>query len=282
MKTLNTALLILSLSLSTITYSQSTPQDFFNKGLEAFYGGQFQDGVNFFDTYIKSMPTDFEGYRYRGLCYQGMKNYPRSIEDFANAIRISPNNSDGYLNRGNSYYLSKNYSSATRDYKDALRLNPNDIEAYFGMARIYNESRKFNDALKELNHAEGIDPMNARVYLNKSFIHMQLLDTVDMFNDVATAMYYDSNIVFTEYRRDLIYVRFDTYKKALAYVDNLVQREPGSYMYNFMRGFIYFIMNNFDFAKRDFMKAEELNKNHDEQFIKVINQINRSIDRNSN
>lgn len=282
MKRLNIVLMILFLSLSSNSYSQSTPQDFFNKGLEAFYGGQFQVGVGFFDTYLKSMPHDYEGFKYRGLCYQGMKNYPRSIEDFANSIRIAPGNSDGYINRGNSYYLSKNYSAASRDFHDAIRVDPHNIEGYFGKAKIFNESRKFKDALKEINLAEGVDPMNARIYLNKAFIHMELRDTVNMFEDIATAMYYDSNFVFTEYRRDLIYIRFDTYKKVLSYVDNLLQQEPGSFMYTFVRGVIHFVMNNFDKAKVDLSEAVKLNPDPDTKFKDLISRISRSIDRNSN
>ncbi len=282
MKTIKPSILFLLLTLSLNTYSQSTPQEFFNNGLEAFYGARFQDGIKYFDTYIKSMPNDFQGFKYRGLCYQGMKNFPRSIEDFTSAIRVSPRNSDGYLNRGNSYYFSKNYHAASRDYDDALRLDSRNFEAYFGKARVFLDTRKFDQALKEVNLAEGVDPMNARVYLNKSFVHMQLLDTADMFEDIATALYYDSNIVFTDYRRDLLYVKVENYKNALAIVNSLIQQNPGSYMYIFARGFIYFLLNNFPLATEDLKKAVEMNKDPSSRFIEVINKIARSIDQNSN
>ncbi len=261
-------------------YSQNSPQQTFDNGLEAFYDGRFQDGVTYFTDYISTNNSDFKGYNYRGLCFQAMKNFPRSIEDFSRVITVTPNNFDGYLNRGNSYYFSNNNEAAMRDYKDAIRLAPKDFEAYFGMSRVLMKLRRFDEALKEINSAEGIDPTNARVYVNKSIVHMQLEDTVALFNDVATAMYYDSNIVFTDYRRDLMYVKIAVYKAALASINQLLGMHPNSYIYYFMRGFIYYLMNSYSKAQADFDTAVKINVKTDTKFNEVIDKINRSIKRN--
>lgn len=267
--------------LSGNSFSQNSPQQTFDNGLEAFYDGRFQDGVKLFTDYISTNSTDFKGYTYRGLCFQALKNYPRSIEDFTRVITVTPNNFNGYLNRGNSYYFNNNFTAAMKDYKDAIRLAPKDFEAYFGMARVLLALRRFDEALKELNSAEGIDPMNARVYINKSIVHMQLQDTVAMFNDIATVMYYDSNIVFTDFRRDLLFVKVEVYKNALAGVNQLLSLHPNSYIYYFMRGFIYYLMNSYNKAKADFETSVNLHVKDDEQFNKVINTIYRSIKRNN-
>lgn len=140
--------------------------------------------------------------------------------------------------------------------------------------------RRFDEALKEINSAEGIDPMNARVYINKSLVHMQLEDTTALFNDVATALYYDSNIVFTDYRRDLMYVKVENYKTALASVNQLLGIHPNSYIYYFMRGFIYYLMNSYSKAQADFETAVKINIKTDEKFNQVIEMLNRSIKRN--
>lgn len=274
--------IILFLMLSKVSFAQFTPQQLFDNGLEAFYDARYQDGINYFTEYIKSNNNDFKGYNYRGLCYQAMKNYPRSIEDFTRVISVTPNNSDGYLNRGNSYYFNNNNTAAMRDFQDALKLTPNSFEAYFGKARVLIQLRKFNEALKAVNAAEGIDPTNARVYINKAFVHLQMTDTVDFFNDVETALYYDSNIVFTDTRRDLLFVKIETYKSAMGLVNMMIQQNPNSYMYYFARGFIYFLLNSFSKAKDDFNTSVQLHTKDDAQFNNVIKKIYRSIDRNSN
>ena len=276
----NLFILLTLLFLTGKSFSQNSPQQTFDNGLEAFYDGRFQDGIKYFTEYISTNNTDFKGYTYRGLCFQAMKNYPRSIEDFTRVITVTPNNFDGYLNRGNSYYFSNNNEAAMRDYKDAIRLAPKDFEAYFGMSRVLMKLRRFDQALKEINSAEGIDPMNARVYVNKSIVHMQLEDTVALFNDVATALYYDSNIVFTDYRRDLIYVKVEIYKTVLASVNQLLALHPNSYIYYFMRGFIYYLMNSYSKAQADFDTSVKINIKSDQKFNQVIAMLNRSIERN--
>lgn len=274
--------IILFLMLSKVSFAQFTPQQLFDNGLEAFYDARYQDGINYFTEYTKSNNNDFRGYNYRGLCYQAMKNYPRAIEDFTRVISVTPNNSDGYLNRGNTYYFNNNNTAAMKDYQDALRLTPNEFEAYFGKARVLIQLRKFDEALKAVIAAGGIDPTNARVYVNKAFVRLQMLDTVDFFNNVETALYYDSNIVFTDTRRDLLFVKIETYKSAMSLVNMMIQQNPNSYMNYFARGFIYFLLNSFQKATEDFNTSRKLYRKDDAQFNNVIDKISRSIDRNSN
>jgi tetratricopeptide (TPR) repeat protein len=211
-----------------------------------------------------------------------MKNYPRSIEDFTNVISVAPNNSDGYLNRGNSYYFNNNIPAAMQDYGDALKYTPNMFEAYFGKSRVFIQLRKFDEALKAVIAAEGIVPTDARVYINKAYVRALLGDTVETFNNIEIALYNDSNIVFTDYRRDLMYVKIESYKQALATINLLIQQNPNSYFYYFLRGFTYYLINSFDKAKKDLETAVKLYRKDDAQFNNLINKINRSIERNSN
>ncbi|MEO8209687.1 MAG: tetratricopeptide repeat protein [bacterium] len=275
-------LIIIFVLLFKTSFAQFTPKMLFENGIEAYYDARFQDAIKYFDEYIKSNNSDFKGYNYRGLCYQSLKNYPRSIEDFTSVITVTPNNSDGYLNRGNSYVFNNNIPSAMEDYGNALRLTPNMIEAYFAKGRVFMQLRKFEDALKAVNSTEGIDPTNSRVYLNKALVHLQMNDTVDFFNDVETALYYDSNIVFTDYRRDLMYVKIETYKNAMGLVNLLLQQNPNNSVYYFARGFIYFLLNSFTKASDDFNTSIQIHAKDDAQFNNLINKIFRSIERNSN
>ncbi|MDQ3019513.1 MAG: tetratricopeptide repeat protein [Bacteroidota bacterium] len=281
MKLAKASSIIFILFIALNTYSQTTPEQIFSKGLENFYGGKFNDAIKFFSEYIKSAPTDYKGFNYRGLCYQAMKNYPRSIEDFTKVISIAPRSSEGFINRGNSHFFSNSYPTALQDFNDAIRINSHDIESYFGKSRVYRQLRRFSEALKEVITAEGIDPKNPRVYLNMAWVHLQLKDTAKVFKDIETALYYDSNLVFTNYRRDLLFVLMENYKNSLVVASKRVDENPNSYMAYFTRGFIYFIMNNYVLAKEDLSKSISLVKDPDPKFISVINQIIRSIKRNS-
>ena len=263
-----------------ISFSQTTNAEIFNKGLEYYYGAKYPEAIAFFDDYIKSMATDFKGYQYRGLCYQGMKNYPRAIEDFTNEIRVAQNNADGYINRGNTYFLDNNFQAAATDFSDAIKVNSSELEGYMGRSRIYIAMREFSKAKTDLSTASGLEPYNARVYINLGWVNILSGDTTDAFLNLSKALYYDSNIVFTNYKRDQLFVKLESYKYALALADRSISFNPEGYLGYFTRGMIQFLMNRYDFAIEDFKKSLLLNKNGTKEFVDVMEKILRSIKRN--
>lgn len=279
-KSIITILFLLSFH-AVNSYSQTTPEQIFVKGMEAFYNSDFKQGIIFFNDYIASVSTDYRGYNYRGLCYQSMKNYQRSLEDFTKVIDLANNNWEGYVNRGNSYLKLGNYSSALADYSDAIRYVPDNIEGYLGRSKVYAQQGKYPNALSELNLAVGVDPMNPRVYLSKAWIHILNNDTLSIQNDINTAMYYDSNIVFTDYKRELLFVKVDNYKSILSILNDRVNKFPNSYLAYFSRGVVYFLMNSYDNAVSDLKRSMKLNTAKDQDFVNLVTKILRSIDRNS-
>ncbi|MEO8665125.1 MAG: tetratricopeptide repeat protein [Ignavibacteria bacterium] len=261
-------------------FSQTTNPEIFSKALEYYYGANYQEAIPLFDEYIKSLSNDPRGYQYRGLCYQGMRNFPRAIEDFTNEIRVAQNNGDGYVNRGNTYFLDNNFPAAMRDFTDAVRVNSSEVEGYMGRSRVYVVQREFSNALSDLIRASGIDPYNSRVYINMAWVNILDDDTTKAFDNISKALYYDSNIVFTDYKRDQLFVKLESYKLALALANQSIQFYPEGYLHYFTRGMIYFLMNKYDFAIEDFKKSLLLNKNGSKQFVEVMEKILRSIKRN--
>jgi tetratricopeptide (TPR) repeat protein len=72
----------------------------------------------------------------------------------------------------------------------------------------------------------------------------------------------------------------EVYKTALATVNQLLGMHPNSYIYYFMRGFIYYLMNSYSKAQADFETSVKINIKTDKQFNQVIEMLNRSIERN--
>ncbi|MDQ3019512.1 MAG: tetratricopeptide repeat protein [Bacteroidota bacterium] len=264
----------------TNIYSQTTPDQIFKEGLNAYYGAKYQDAIKFFDEYIKSEPGDSKGYNYRGLSYQGMNNYSRALEDFTKVISVSPSNTDGYLHRGNTYLQQQKFSQALTDFTDAIRFDTHNINAYLGKSRVYTAQKKYSSAMTELNSASGIDPKNAGVYVIKAWVSILADDTTKIIDYISKAMYYDSNIVFTDHKRELLNLKFTYYKNALAIANQRIDQNPNSYILYFSRGLIYFFMNNYEKASADLKKSKNLNNNYNSELDKLIDQIFRSINRN--
>lgn len=267
--------------ITNISYSQTTPEQILSKGLEAFFGAEFQDGIKYFNEYIEISPNDYKGYNYRGLCYMSLKDYQRALEDFTKAISIAPNNNEVFNNRGNTYLLSENVSSAIEDFTDAIKYNPNDVEGYIGRSRAYTAQGKYPNAISDLNLASGADPKNARVYINMAWVHILNNDTVKVFENLNTALDYDSNIVFTNFKRDQIYVKVENYKQAREAADHEINSNPAGYMGYFTRGVINYLLNDYTNATEDLKKSLRLNDKNDPGFLVLVDKLLRSIKRNS-
>jgi len=263
-------------------FSQTTPGEIFQKGLEAYYGARFADGIKYFDDYIKIMPNEINGFKYRGLCYQGKKDFQRAIEDFSSVIRMSPNKAEGYVNRGNTYIMMNNLPSAERDFKDAVKNESHNIEGYIGLSRISIAKNDFNGAEKQLSSAIAVDPQNARLFIAQAYVNFLAGDTVKIIDNFAQAMYWDSIVVFTDHNRESLQIKVESYKKALNIADQKIQKNKNSYMSYFSRGMIYFFMNNYKSARSDFKKAQELYTGNDKKLENLFALVIRSVDRNSN
>lgn len=274
-------ILISIISVNT-SFSQTTPAEIFQKGLEAYYGARFDDGIRYFDDYIKTMSNDVNAFKYRGLCYQGKKDYTRAIEDFSSVIRLAPTAAEGYINRGNTYIMMKNLPSAERDFKDAVKYESHNIEGYIGLSRIEIAKNNFKGAEKQLSSAIAVDPKNARLFIAQAYVNFLEGDTVKIVDNFAQAMYWDSSVVFTDHNREMLQIKVESYKKALGIADKKIQQNQYSYMSYFSRGMIYFFMNNYQKARSDFKKAQELYKGDDTKLESLFAQVIRSVDRNSN
>ncbi|MBF0153857.1 MAG: tetratricopeptide repeat protein [Magnetococcales bacterium] len=73
----------------------------------------------------KMKSYDFETLKYRGQIYLFLKDYPKSIADFSNAININPNDCSLYADRGYAYGKVGQEELAIKDKTKSLEvLNP--------------------------------------------------------------------------------------------------------------------------------------------------------------
>jgi len=276
-------ILILLFLFSNIqnSYSQFSPVELYTKGLQKFYEGNFDEAVKYFNDYIAVATNDIKGFNYRGLSNLALKNYPRAIEDFTSIITINNTNVEGYTNRGYAYLFQGNNSSAITDFSNAIQYGPADIEGYIGRCGANIALRKMPNALKDLTLGAGIDPKNPRIYINKAWISYLTRDTLGFVSNVNQALYYDSNIVFTSSERDLIFIKVEMYKNALAYINHNTESNNSSYFDYFARGFIYFLLNKYNDSKADINTSVKIYKNkNNPDFNNAVNSLLRSIARN--
>jgi Tfp pilus assembly protein PilF len=128
-------LMVLSLT-GGISYSQSTVEEIYNKGMEYATQGMFKEAKEEFEKALKldsfCVPAeeslqrveDFLSrkikrqtgtYLFRGVVYCNRGDFVNGIGEINKALKINPRYAATYTNRAISYYLKKEYEKAWGD-----------------------------------------------------------------------------------------------------------------------------------------------------------------------
>src|SRR5258705_849285 len=79
---------------------------------------------------IDPAPKAAHAYNGRGIAYDMLGDYERSIADYDASIALDPNESSTFNNRGFAYKLKGDLDRALPDYDKAIELDPRCAIAY--------------------------------------------------------------------------------------------------------------------------------------------------------
>ncbi len=82
----------------------------------------------------------------RGIYYVRLRQYPRAIEQFSNAIGIDPLNSRAYFNRGVTQLIVGSLDAAIADLSETIRLESDHASGYAHRALAYQKKGAFEQA----------------------------------------------------------------------------------------------------------------------------------------
>ena len=93
--------------LITILILCATPllmaQEHFNKGVQAFEEGEFENATNYFHAHVEDFPLDYVGYYNLGNAYYKQKKYPHALWAYEKTLKINPRYNDAIFNAKLSY-----------------------------------------------------------------------------------------------------------------------------------------------------------------------------------
>jgi tetratricopeptide (TPR) repeat protein len=141
--------LIASLSSKDATTQGENAAEWYKRGREALFNGQWDEARVAFTKAIEPKPDDEMAYYIRGCSYGNLDNYQQAINDFTKAIELKPDYSDAYYRRAVEYGRLGNYQQAINDFTKAIELKPDDEMAYYYRAveydRLGNNQQAIND-----------------------------------------------------------------------------------------------------------------------------------------
>ncbi|MCT7964455.1 tetratricopeptide repeat protein [Laspinema sp. D1] len=151
-------------------------EEWFQRGKEQFYRGDFTDALASFNEAIRLKPDYPEAYNNRGtvLC-DNLGQYEDAIASYNEAIRLKPNYPLAYSNRGIAQRNLGQYEDAIASWNEAIRLKPDYPEAYNNRGAVLcDKLEQYEDAIASYNEAIRLKPDDPDAYYNRGVAQYNL------------------------------------------------------------------------------------------------------------
>ncbi|MCX6774073.1 MAG: AAA family ATPase, partial [Candidatus Micrarchaeota archaeon] len=141
-----------------------------------------------FNMAILLNPLFSEAYFSRALTYYKLKEYDKSIEDYAKASDYDPKNPTIFNNRGDCYYRKQDYMSAIKDYDKAAMLNPAYMKAYYNRGLCYASLEQYEKAIEDFTKVIELKPDFAEAFHLRGISSEYSGDVESAINDYKKAL----------------------------------------------------------------------------------------------
>ena len=240
-----------------------------------------------------------ENYLYNniGLIYRyHIKDYQKALEYYTKEIEVHPKSAVGFRNRADLYYEKLNdKEKALEDFDKAIELEPENENYYYYRAEFFEEEEEYEKALLDYNKAIEIDPDDMDNLEKKAEVMVKLKqyqNAIDMYKAVIDnyaalvsekKISYDKGtleiIYHSEHISDIYFEFLNDYKKSIFYVEKAIKaysylkekNKKGEGYAIGLRGKIYLNIGELDKAKKDFLKAIELDPEDRNSYFNLVN-----------
>lgn len=188
-----------------------------------------------------------ENFEYVNSCITNKSNI--AIKELDKVIHVQPKNSNAYIYRGIAKSRLKKFNEASTDFNCAIGLSPNNSFAYFAKGNMYSDLVEYKEYLIKQHEIKIIDDN----YFKKSLVNKQK----ELHNN------YNDNRDLSKIYRDEYLIILRNYNKAIAL-------DPKFEEAYFNRGTLYWNLNNYTEAIKDFKKVLSINPNDNDACINII------------
>ena len=143
-----------------------------NSTVQLFKSNKYRQCIELSNRMIAARPTNPNGYRFRGLCYQRFENIPAALEDLTKAMQADPQNIayDVYMARGECFLESDKIDAALRDFNTCLEKYPHNAYAYNRRSQVYCQLKQYDKALKDADQVIKLMQKSTWGYQNHAMI----------------------------------------------------------------------------------------------------------------
>jgi len=106
-----------------------------------------ENGIRYFNAYIKEKPEDAQAHYYLGRFYLAESHFKEGLKHMKKAVRFDKTKADYHFWLGVAYSGNKKPADERKSYENALKLNPNHLKSRIYLAHTQMESRQYDKAL---------------------------------------------------------------------------------------------------------------------------------------
>ena len=132
----------------------------YERGLENFQKGLYDQAITDFTKALGVDPSMADSHLYRARAYEKKEKYDQAINDFTKAIEMEPKMAPIYADRGRIYFLKGLYDQAISDCSKALELLPTMDIAYHMRADSYNRKGMKREEMADVERAAQVSIEN--------------------------------------------------------------------------------------------------------------------------
>lgn len=231
---------------------------YFNKGIENYEKGNYQDARDCFTKCIELKPDSPNVYINRGLMNYMLDQYSTAIEDFDKALALDPANLEAYFNRGLAKKESGQFEKALEDFnlvKIQCADYPDLDKAIDTVKKMMTGEAMSLSFLRKISHDGG----NPEVALNRGKIAEQNRDYSGAINDYTNAISYNKDYVEAYLERARCYSILKQYDKAIADYEVAEKYVKDKDAIKALIGNLFAAINKFDISLRYLDEAIQLN-----------------------
>jgi tetratricopeptide (TPR) repeat protein len=164
--------LLFILLQSSSLFSQ-TADDLYANYKIAKNNNDFNEQIRILTQMINNFPNLPKDalYGLRGLAYDNLKEYEKSISDYTKYINMNPQDEEAYYYRGNAHYALKDFDNAIKDYTTAISIKPDYTNAYNYRGIVYNDLKEYDNAINDFTKVISYKSDYAEAYNNRGLAY---------------------------------------------------------------------------------------------------------------
>jgi tetratricopeptide (TPR) repeat protein len=250
--------LVFITSITINLLKQNPAEAYFNRGLEYYNNGDFDQAISEYNKVIQLVPNNSNPYYNRGLAYAGKGDLDPAISDYDKAIQLNPDFIEAYINRGNAYNDKGDLDQAISDFDQAIHLNPDFAMAYYNRGNAYRDMGDLDHAISDFDQFIQINPNSAEGYNNRGRVYKNKGELDHAISDYDHAIQLNPDYAVAYYNRGNAYREKGELDHAISDFDQAIQLNPNLADAYFNRGATYAEKGDKASAIADFKKVLKL------------------------